>query len=243
MPEVLELKPLKDKYLKLVMVESEFPIDWWFEVPKEVKDDLVWNLHLISKEYLQLIESLIEKYKPDFAIEERPNSWDNGLDQGDPLEALFSKHNIPFKHADISENAELYLSSALDEHRNMIRNLENRIRDEIKKKGNVPEKDELFQQLVLWKEYMQKDYGTQEDEVRYKVREAWMMMNILNQAREITEKKLKGLFICDVRHFNGIEKLTKELGIESEQVKIKRTIKTEEVEEELEKEVEIDIIK
>jgi len=243
MPEVLELKPLKDKYLKLVMVESEFPIDWWFEVPKEVKDDLVWNLHLISKEYLQLIESLIEKYKPDFAVEERPNSWDNGLNQNDPLEALFSKHNIPFKLADISENAESYLSSALDEHRSMIQNLENRIREIIKKRGNVPEEDELFQQLVLWKEYMQKDYDTQEDEVRYKVREAWMMMNVLNQAREINEKKLKGLFICDLRHFNGIEKLSKDLGIESEQVKIKRTIKTEEVEEELEKEVEIDIIK
>jgi len=243
MPEVLELKPLKDKYLKLVMVESEFPIDWWFEVPKEVKDDLVWNLHLISKEYLQLIESLIEKYKPDFAIEERPNSWDNGLNQNDPLEALFSKHNIPFKRADISENAESYLSSALDEHRSMIQNLENRIREIIKKRGNVPEEDELFQQLVLWKEYMQKDYDTQEDEVRYKVREAWMMMNVLNQAREINEKKLKGLFICDLRHFNGIEKLSKDLGIESEQVKIKRTIKTEEVEEELEKEVEIDITK
>lgn len=243
MPEVLELKPLKEKYLKLVMVESEFPIDWWFEVPKEVKDDLVWNLHLISKEYLQLIESLIEKYKPDFAIEERPNSWDNGLNQNDPLQALFSKHYIPFKHADISENAELYLSSALDEHRSMIQNLENRIREIIKKRGNVPEEDELFQQLVLWKEYMQKDYDTQEDEVRYKVREAWMMMNVLNQAREINEKKLKGLFICDLRHFNGIEKLSKDLGIESEQVKIKRTIKTEEVEEELEKEVEIDITK
>lgn len=243
MPEVLELKPLKDKYLKLIMVESEFPIDWWFEVPKEVKDDLIWNLHLISKEYLQLIESLIEKYRPNFAVEEKPNSWDNGLNKNDPLEALFAKYKIPFKHADISENAEFYLSSALDEHRSMIQNLENRIRDIIKKQGKNPEKDELFQQLVLWKEYMQNDYNTQEDEVRYKVREAWMMMNILNLAREINEKKLKALFICDPRHFDGIEKLTKDLGIESEQVKIKRTIKTEEVEEELEKEVEIDITK
>jgi hypothetical protein len=69
------------------------------------------------------------------------------------------------------------------------------------------------------------------------------MMNILNLARELNEKKLKALFICDPRHFNGIEKLTMDLGIESEQVKIKRTIKTEEVEEELEKEVEIDINK
>jgi len=73
MPEVLELKPLKDKHLKLIMVESEFPIDWWFEVPKEKEEDLLWSLHLISKEYLQLIDGLIDKYSPDFALEEKPN--------------------------------------------------------------------------------------------------------------------------------------------------------------------------
>lgn len=243
MPEVLELKPLKEKHLKLIMVESEFPIDWWFEVPENLKEDLLWNLHLISKEYLQLIDSLIEKYNPDFALEERPNFWDDASNPNDPLKTLFEKRKIPFKHADISENAEFYLSSVLDEHRSMIKNLENRIQEIIEKKGKIPKDDVLFQQLALWKEYMQKDYDNQEDEVRYKVREAWMMMNILNLARKINRKKLKGMFICDLRHFNGIEKLLEDLGIETEQVKIKRTIKTEEVEEVLEKDVQIDITK
>jgi hypothetical protein len=230
MPEVLELKPLKEKYLKLIMVESEFPIDWWFEVPDEVKDDLVWNLHLISKEYLQLINSLIEKYKPDFAVEEKPNFWNNTNHTNDPLKSLFEKRKIPFKRADISENAESYLSSALDEHRSTIKSLELRIRELIQKQGKIPENDELFQRLILWKEYLQKDYDTQEDEVRYKVREAWMMMNILNLAKEKDGKKLRGMLICDLRHFNGIEKLSEDLGIETEHVKIKRTIKTEEIE-------------
>lgn len=243
MPEVLELKPLKEKFLKLIMIESEFPIDWWFEVPDEIKEDLVWNLHLISKEYLQLVDSLIERYKPDFAVEERPNFWNNVNDPNDPLKKLFEKRNIPFKRADIAENAELYLSSALDEHRSTIKNLELRIREIIQKQGRTPENDELFQQLILWKEYLQKDYDNQEDEIRYKVREAWMMMNILNLAKEKDGKKLKGMFICDLRHFNGIEKLSEELGIETEQIKIKRTIKTEEIEKNLEKDVEIDISK
>ena len=241
MPEVLELKPLKGKYLKLIMVESEFPIDWWFEVPKKVKEDLVWNLHLISKEYLQLIDSLIEKYKPDFALEEYPNFWDDTSNPNDPLKLLFEKRKISFQHADISENAELYLSSALDEHRNMIKNLENRIREIIiKNNGKIPRENETFQQLLLWKEYLRKDYEDQENEVRYKVREAWMMMNILNLAKKIEGKKLKGMFICDLRHFDGIEKLCEDLGIETEQIKIKRTIKTEEIEE-FEKEVEINV--
>ena len=92
MPEVLELKPLKEKHLKLIMIESEFPIDWWFEVPAEKKEDLIWNLHLISKEYLELIESLIEKYKPDMVLEEKPNFWVRPLNlSDDPLKSLFEQ--------------------------------------------------------------------------------------------------------------------------------------------------------
>ena len=240
MPEVLELKPLKNKSLKVILVESEFPIDWWFEVPKNLKEDLFWNLHLISREYLQLVDTLIEKYKPDFILKNRPNSWDKTLNSDDPLKTQYEKRGIPFKYADISENAELYLSAALDEHRTMIKNLEKRINDIMNNRRGVSENDELFQRIVLWKEYLQMDYNTQEDEVRYKVREAWMMMNILNLARELEGKKLKCIFICDPRHFNGLEKLSTDLGIETEQIKIKRTIKTEEVEEELENELKVD---
>ena len=240
MPEVLELKPLKNKHLKLILIESEFPIDWWFDVPKDYKEDLFWNLHLISKEYLQLIDSLIEKYKPDFIFEERPNSWSEELNANDPLKILIKKRGIPFKHTDISENAELYLSSALDEHRSLIKNLEKRINGIMKHNKENLEKEEFFERVVLWKEYLQMDYNNQEDEIRYKVREAWMMMNILKFGKEFEGKKLKCLLICDPRHFNGFEKLSLDLGIETEQVKINRRIKTEEIGEIFEKDLEID---
>ncbi len=238
MPEVLELEPLKKQHLKLIMIESEFPVEWWFEAPKKAKEDLIWNLHLISKEYLGLIEGLIEKYHPDFAMEER-GMKDETLNPNDPLVRLFKEKGIQFKLADISENASDYLSAALDDHKESIKKLEIRIREIIEKNGGVPEEDEFFQQLFLWKEYLHRDYDEQEDEIRYKVREAWMMMNILNLAREIDGKKLKGLFICDLRHFNGLDKLANELGVETEQIKIKRTIK--EIEREREEEIEIKI--
>ena len=241
MPKVLELKPLKKKHLKLIMVESEFPVDWWFEAPKKVKQDLVWNLHLISKEYLQLIDDLIEKYKPDFGAEETPTNWDDSPNKVDPLEELFKLKGRPFMRVDIDENAQDYLSAALDEHRQTIKKLEDQIRTRIEKNGIMPEDDELFQRLVLWKEYLEQDYEQQEDEVRYTVREAWMMMNIMNLAKDVEGTKLKGLFICDLRHFNGIEKLATDLGVDIEKIKIKRTIKTEDVEEELEKDIEIEL--
>ena len=243
MPEVLELKPLKDKHLKLIMIESEFPIDWWFNVPEEKKEDLVWSLHLISKEYLQLINNLTDKYLPDFALEEKPNFWDDSLNPNDPLKTLFKKKGIRFKHADISENAEFYLSAALDEHRYMLETLEKRIREMIKENGSTPSENVLFQQLVLWKEYLKQDYDLQEDQIRYEVREAWMMMNILNLAKEIKGEKLTGMFICDLRHFEALDKLANDLDIDIERIKIKRTIKTAEIEKVYEDDIELEISK
>ena len=240
MPKVLELKPLKEKYLKLIMVESEFPINWWFETPKKIKESIVWNMHLISNEYLQLVESLIEKYKPDFGVEEKPINWEDTSKQIDPLEELFKVKKVPFRYVDIDENARDYLSAALEEHRSTIQKLENKIGELIEKNGNIPEGDEFFQRLVIWKEYLHEDYNQQENEIRYNVREAWMMMNILNFAKTIMNKKLKGLFICDVRHFDGIEKLAADLGVDTEKIMIKRAIKTEEVEEQFEKDIELE---
>ena len=242
MPEVLEIKPLKDKHLKLIMLESEFPIDWWFDAPKNIKEDLIWTFHLISKEYLELVEKLIEKYEPDIALEER-GMRDESLNPNDPLVSLFKKKNIPFKLADISQNASDYLAAALEEHRDSIRKLEERIREISEKRRSNIEIDFNFQQLLLWKEYLQRDFDEQEDSVRFKVREAWMMMNIINLAKEVKTKKLKGLFICDLRHFNGIEKLANELGVETEQIKLKRTLKIEDLIEEFEDEIEIEFNK
>ena len=224
--DVLELKPLKKQILKLILVESEFPIEWWFEASAKEKHDLVWNLHLISKEYLNLIESLINKYKPDFAVEEKGSRWGDTISHDDPLEALFRDHFIPYKMVDISENAENYLSSNLDENRSLISKLATTSENYIKLNGNVlPSDDFEFHQLILWKEYLEQDYKTQEDQIRYRVREAWMMMGILKLAKTLQEKKIKALFICDTRHFDGISQLAEELNIEIEQIKLKRSAK------------------
>ena len=240
MPEVLELKPLKKKKLKLIVVESEFPIDWWFETPDEAKNDLILSFHLVSREYLKLIGNLIETYGPDFALEER-GMRNNSIEPEDPLVALFKEKNIPFKFADISENACDYLSSALEEHRESIKKLEKRIKEILESVGTNLKSDFNFQRLMLWTEYLRRDYQEQEEDIRFKVREAWMMMNILNLAKEVEGKKLKGLFLCDFRHFDGIEKLANELGVELEQIKIKRTLITEDFQNKLEDDVQIEI--
>lgn len=224
--KVLELKPLKTKNLKLVLIESEFPIDWWFEATAQKKHDLVWNLHLISREYLNLIENLTVKYHPDFAIEEKGSRWEDIISNEDLLESLFRENKIPYKMVDISENAENYLSSNLEAQRVLIKKLIKSIEDSKENKDKKVLKDDFeFQRMVLWKEYLQQEYDFQENQIRYNVREAWMMMGILKFAKQMIEKKLIAFFICDSRHFEGIRKLTEELGIETEEIKIQRSAK------------------
>ncbi|MFX0081152.1 MAG: methylene-tetrahydromethanopterin dehydrogenase N-terminal domain-containing protein [Candidatus Hodarchaeota archaeon] len=221
--EVLELKPLKRKSLKLVLIESEFPIDWWFETSAQKRHDLVWNLHLISKEYLNLIKELIGKYNPDFALEEKGSRWEDTISPDDPLESLFEENHIPYKIVDISENAENYLSSNLEDLRTLIKQLTKSIKAMIKVNGKTFPKDNFeFQRMFLWREYLQQEYNLHENKIRYEVREAWMMMGILKFAKEMAGGKLTAFFFCDPRHFKGITQLAEELGIETEEIKIKR---------------------
>jgi len=225
--KVLELKPLKKKKLNLVMIESEFPIDWYFEKKTKKEDNLVWDLNIVSKEYIDLVEKYIDKYEVDFAVEEQGNRDEDNLED-DPLRRLFKRKEVPYKMVDISENAENYLRATLDQHNYLIGQLNKKIELLTKQNnGTVPKDNPIFQEIVVWKEYLQREYEQQENEVRYKVREAWMMMKIVNLAKETKKNKLKGLFICDLSHFKGIDELAADLNIQTTQIKLEKKIMVE----------------
>ncbi|MFW9940426.1 MAG: methylene-tetrahydromethanopterin dehydrogenase N-terminal domain-containing protein [Candidatus Thorarchaeota archaeon] len=223
--EVLELKPLKKNKLKLILVESEFPIDWWFENSAQKKHDLVWNLHLISKEYLNLIDSLINKYHPDFVTEEKGSRWEDVISQDDPIATLLRKYKIQYQMVDISENAEGYLYLNFNEQRALIKNLKKSIHNYSNSSDTAIQNEFEFQRAVLWKEHLQQEYNKQEDEIRFKVREAWMMMKIMKIAKKIEKKNLIAFHICDSSHFEGISKLAEDLGVDVEEISIKRESK------------------
>lgn len=220
--EVLELEPLKKNKLKLFLIESEFPIEWWFEGPAEKKHDLAWNLNLISKEYIELIEDLINKYHPNFAVEEKGSRWDEVISEEDPIAALFKQNNIPYQKIDISENAEGYLNANFEEYRTRIKQLNKVIEGYMTSSKNAPENNFDFQRILLWKQYLQQEYKEQENEIRFKVREAWMMMKIMNIARNVESKNIIAFHICDIQHFDGIKQYSEELGVDVIEIKIKR---------------------
>ena len=219
----LELKPLKNKTLKLVLVESEFPIDWSLEEPTG-EEAIAANIFFVSKEYMEFTENLVKKYNPDFAVEDKGMRSNDRLLYEDEFVDLFRKNEIPYKMIGIPENALNYISSGLNGSKELIEKFTSEIR-ELKEKGGVHPNDPHYQQLMMWREHLREEYNKQEDEIRYKIRESWMMMGILELGKKMEKKHLKALFICDKRHFDGISTLADDLGIDIEQINIKKVAK------------------
>lgn len=221
--QVLELKPLKNKTLKLILVESEFPIKWWLEAPSE-EEIIAANLFMVSREYIQFVDDLIKKYKPNFVVEDKGMKSSERLHYEDEFVNIFRKYEIPYRMVDIPENALNYISSGLNGNKALIEKFTSEI-NHLKEKGGVHPNNLLFQQLVTWREFLQDEYLKQEDEIRYKIRESWMMMGILELAKKIERKHLKVLFISDKSHFEGISTLADDLGIDIEKINIKKVAK------------------
>jgi len=219
----LELKPLKNKTLKLVLVESEFPIDWSLEEPTG-EEAIAANLFFVSKEYMEFVENLVNKYSPDFVVEDKGMRSNDRLLYEDEFVDLFRKNEIPYKMIGIPENALNYISSGLNGSKDLIQKLNTEIQ-QLKEKGGIHPNDPHYQQLVMWREHLSDEYNKQENEIRYKIRESWMMMGIFELAKKVEKKHLKALFISDKRHFEGITNLADDLGLEIEQINIKKVAK------------------
>jgi len=221
--QVLELKPLKKKKLKIKLVKSEFPVDWFLEVPNN-QTEVLGDTFFISRPYLAFITDLIKKERPDFVVEDRgmrPSEETNGNDE---LVKIFSKEGIPYSLVDIPEYALNYISLPLTNKKELIEKFDVEIKN-YKEKRTVYHNDLHFQQLVVWKQYLEDEYKEEENEIRYKIREAWMMMGILKFAKSLEKRHLVALFICDKRHFDGIFFLAKELDIKYEIINIKKIAK------------------
>jgi len=223
---MLELEPLKKKKLKLILIENEYKVDWWLEPPPRETQKLFANLKFISKEYTEFIDEMIAKYQPNFAVEEKGLRTEDEFRYDNPLIEVFQNHDIPHQMVDISENAVGYISSTLDDRRALLKSIKNEILALLAEKTRIAENTYL-QQLVQWGEYLEDICNEEENEIRFGIREAWMLMGILELAETFEEKHLTGLFICDKDHFEGISKLANELGIEVVQIQLKKRINNE----------------
>jgi methylene-tetrahydromethanopterin dehydrogenase len=106
--------------------------------------------------------------------------------------------------------------------------LKSQITKTLTKNPEARKNDEHFLNLVTWAQYFEQELKENENDVKFRIREAWMMRGILNRARELGKKNVTAMFICDPRHADGISKLCADLDVELVTVKIKKEVKNKE---------------
>jgi methylene-tetrahydromethanopterin dehydrogenase len=222
--EVLELEPLKDKKLKLLLVEHEYPINFYVEHKKDDEREFL-NLKFVSRNYVDFIESLIEKNHPAFIVEEGGMRTKDEFLYDNHLIELYKKYEILFDIVDISQNALDYINATMQDNKYLLDSIEGELTKFTADK-ELSKRSELYiQKLIMWREYLRRSYEEEENDIRFRVRQAWMFMKILNLADKFETKKINAMFLCDKRHFDGLSNLADELDVNIVKIEINKVVK------------------
>ncbi|MHA1753845.1 MAG: NAD(P)-dependent methylenetetrahydromethanopterin dehydrogenase [Candidatus Helarchaeota archaeon] len=222
--EVLELEPLKEKKLKLFLVEYEYPINFYMDQKKYNEREFL-NLKFISRNYVDFIESLIKENHPAFIVEEGGMRTKDEFLYDNHLIELYKKYELPFDMVDISQNALDYINDTMQDKKNLLDAIESELAKLVINKDLSKSNELYIQKLMMWRDYLKRSYDEEEQDIRLRVREAWMFMKILKMAEKFEAKKINAMFLCDKRHFNGLSNLADELGVNIVKIEINKIVK------------------
>ena len=216
--KTLEVKPLEKKKLNVLIMEKEYnePFDTAYSNPLNA-------LHRPSIGFYKFLENVVGKVNLDFATEELGARSQKDFFEKNILAEIFRKSSVPFFPVDIDENAMTYLKTAIDkklEQRNQVlKALDNLSKQ--KDQGDSEERD----YLVAYGQTLQLDIEEQEQEVKFPIRESWIVMGILDHAKEVTGKdEITCLHVCSPEHVEGVKKLLESLNAKVETAKLSKKV-------------------
>jgi methylene-tetrahydromethanopterin dehydrogenase len=221
--KVLEITPLKNKKLTVLIMEKEYNEPFWINESSSPSNSRALNsLYSPSAGFYKFLENVIVKVKVDFATEELGMHSQKDFSEDNILVQTFQKNNIPFFPVDIDENARNYLETSLG------KKIE--LRDDILKAldnlSKQKDKDSVEKEyLVAYGQALQLEIEEQEHEASFPIRESWIVMGILDHAREINLKEdITCLHICSPEHVEGIKQLLESLDAKVEVAKLSKKI-------------------
>jgi methylene-tetrahydromethanopterin dehydrogenase len=218
--KTLEITPLEGKSLKVIILEKEYSEPFWLIQPSNNPSGNISTKPSIA--FRSFLEKLINEVNPDFATEELGNRSIQDFSQNNPLRQLFQEKHIPFHGVDISEEAKSYILSSLEEKK--------QLKDYITKAlEELPsDADDIKREYLLaYEQSIQEEIDALEREVKFSVRESWIVMGILEKARKIEKEQITCLHLSSPEHVNGIKKLLESIDIEVEAIKpVKKLIFT-----------------
>jgi methylene-tetrahydromethanopterin dehydrogenase len=219
--ETLEITPLKDKSLLVLMVEKEYNEPFWLvEPPSNQPSQKFRLLSRPSIAFHSFLEKLIRKANPDFATEELGMRSAKEFYEDNVLTKLFEKNKIPFYPADIDENARAYLALPVDEKKLLRDRILEALAELSKKEGETREPSMEEEYLLAYGQHLQSELEEQEREASFSIRESWIVMKILDNARKLNAKgEITCLHISSPEHVNGVKKLLESLDVTVETLK------------------------
>jgi methylene-tetrahydromethanopterin dehydrogenase len=221
--KVLEITPLKNKKLSVLIMEKEYNEPFWInESSSPSNSRALHSLYRPSVGFYKFLENVIAKVKVDFATEELGMRSQKDFNEDNILVQIFQKNNIPFFPVDIDENAMNYLETSLE------KKIE--LRDDILKAldnlSKQKDKDSVEKEyLVAYGQSLQLEIEEQEHEASFPIRESWIVMGIIDYAREINSKEeITCLHICSPEHVEGIKQLLESQNAKVEVAKLSKKI-------------------
>jgi methylene-tetrahydromethanopterin dehydrogenase len=220
----LEIKPLEKKKLNVLILEKEYNEPFWMtQPPASSSPQALRSLFKPSIGFYKFLENVISKVNLDFATEELGMRSEKDFFENNILAEIFRKGRIPFYPVDIDANAKNYLASVLDKKLELRDRAIDTLDNLSKQKGNSESAEKDY--LIAYGQSLQFEIEEQEREVNFPIRESWMIMSMLEHAREISAKEeITCIHMCSPEHVTGIKKLLETLNVNVEIAKLSKKV-------------------
>ncbi len=222
---MLEIAPLENKTLTVLIVEKEYNEPFWLiEPPPTLPSQTLRSLFKPSIAFTGFLEKLITKVRPDFATEELGMRSLREFQGDNALANLFQARSIPLYPVDIDENARGYLAANMKEKRS----LRDRVLEALtrwSKKENERKSSTDEQYLVAYGQCLQHELEELQRDADFPVRERWIVMGIMDRARELNgEEEITCLHICSPEHVNGVREILESVDARVDTLKLSKEV-------------------
>lgn len=211
--KALEITPLEGKTLKVIIVEKEYSEPFWIVEPtnNHTPKNILSSRFKPSIAFCNFFEKLVDEVKPDFITEELGNRSAKEFNEDNVLAQISNKRKIQFSAVDMDENAKGYVASLLEEKK--------QLRDRIMKAiEEMPDNSLEKEYLIAYGQCLQQEIEEVEREAKFSVRESWIAMGILENARKMEKAEVTCLHISSPEHVSGVKKLLESVDVDVETI-------------------------
>ncbi len=214
----LEIAPLESKILRVIIVEKEYSEPFWIIEPQNnfSPKNMLSPIFTPSIAFCNFLEKLIDEVNPDFATEELGNRSANKFNEDNVLAPLFQKKGVPFSAVDMDENAKSYVASLLEEKKQLRDRIVGALEELSSKEDGA--RDVEMEYLKAYGQCLQQEINEAESQVKFSVRESWITMGLLENARKLEKEEITCLHISSPEHVSGVKKLLESLDVEVETI-------------------------